>query len=239
MALRRHVLGATRVIQPDESRLLEQNPIRGYPIPKNRNPKRPVATYDRHLRVRAAADPADPQGLFGPFLDLVEALGWRVSAICQLWASDVDRRSTPEAPHGRLRKRGEVDKEGVAMWVPLSAASRQALDTLQERRPAIGDVPLFPMPKSRGRPPWSRCHARWLLQRAERVAGLEPLDGGDFHPYRRAWATARKHLPIQDVAAAGGCRDLRSLERCYQQADPQTMLAVVSEPTKVREVSHT
>jgi hypothetical protein len=80
--------------------------------------------------------------------------------------------------------------------------------------------------------------ARGLLQRAESLAELEPLEGGDFHPYRRAWATARKHLPAQDVAAAGGWRNLRSLERCYQQIDEQTLLAVVTEPRRLREVAN-
>jgi hypothetical protein len=42
------------------------------------------------------------------------------------------------------------------------------------------------------------------LRRAEAVAGLNKLVGGLWHLYRRGWATARKHLPITDVAAAGG-----------------------------------
>jgi hypothetical protein len=80
--------------------------------------------------------------------------------------------------------------------------------------------------------------ARELLQRAESLAELEPLDGGDFHPYRRAWPTVRKHLPAQDVGAAGGWRDFRSLERCYRQVDEQTLLAVISEPRKLREAAN-
>ena len=73
--------------------------------------------------------------------------------------------------------------------------------------------------------------------RAEKAAGLEPLAGGDFHPYRRKWSTERKHLPRADVAAAGGWRDVRSLELCYQQADDATLLAVVTEPRKLRDIS--
>jgi hypothetical protein len=64
---------------------------------------------------------------------------------------------------------------------------------------------------------------------------VETIEGGNFHPYRSVWATARNHLPAQDVAAAGGWRDLRSLEKCYQQVDPATLLSVVSEPRRVRE----
>jgi hypothetical protein len=61
------------------------------------------------------------------------------------------------------------------------------------------------------------------------------LEGSDFHAYRRAWATARKHLPAQDVAAAGGWRDLRCLQTAYTQVDERTMLAVVTSPVRVRD----
>ena len=63
---------------------------------------------------------------------------------------------------------------------------------------------------------------------------MEPLEGSDFHAYRRAWATARKHLPLKDVAEAGGWRSTETLLRCDTQADEATMLAVVSETRKVR-----
>jgi hypothetical protein len=49
-----------------------------------------------------------------------------------------------------------------------------------ERNPVIGDSPLFPA--LRGGRPWTRHQAKELLHRAERLAGLAPLDGGDFHP---------------------------------------------------------
>src|SRR6266542_3942518 len=55
--------------------LLDRNPIRGYTRPDTPNPRRPVATYDRFLKLRKHADKVDPQGLFGSFLELVEALG--------------------------------------------------------------------------------------------------------------------------------------------------------------------
>lgn len=125
---------------------------------------------------------------------------------------------------------------GVEIWVPLSESTRAALDRLAERSPVIGDSPLFRA--QRGGRPWTRHQAKKLLHRAERLAGLAPLDGGDFYPYRRAWATARKHLPVQDVMKAGGWRDIATLQQCYQQSDEVTLLAVVTDPTKLREASN-
>jgi hypothetical protein len=158
-----------------EENLLPKNPIRGFDRPKTAKPRRPVATYDRYERTRAKADEGGEQGLFGPFLDLVEVLGWRVSAICQLWASDFERSTSATAPHGRIRKRGEVDKEGVEMWVPISEEARRALEQVQERNPAIGDTPLFRAPQRRKRrrrlKGWSRWYARDLHERAQRAAG--------------------------------------------------------------------
>lgn len=160
-----------RVALSDGSRLIESNPVRGCERPKNKDPKRPVATYDRFLKVRAKCDAADPQRLFGAFMDLVEALGWRVSATCALWASDLDRTTTATAPHGRLRKRGAVDKEGVEMWVPLSESARAAVDRAIATHPVVGDAPIFAMPSTPSDAParaWTRYHARALLEGARR-----------------------------------------------------------------------
>lgn len=59
--------------------------------------------------------------------------------------------------------------------------------------------------------------------------------GGLFHPYRRAWATARKGMSIKDVAAAGGWKSEAVLLRHYQQPDDETMLAVILGGAELRE----
>jgi len=61
------------------------------------------------------------------------------------------------------------------------------------------------------------------------------LDRGIWHPYRRKWATARKHLPLADVAAAGGWKGTQTLTKCYQQPDDATILAVVLGGAELRE----
>lgn len=234
---------ATKVMRPNHKRLLQANPLHGYPALRNQNPRRPVASYERFKKVLAHADAVDPQHLFAAFMTLVEGLGWRVSAICALRACDVDRRVTPDAPFGRIYKRPEQDKGGVGGWVPMNESVRVGIDNALAVNPALGEWPLFPAPRAKMEikqgmipKPWSRHHARKLLERAENAAKLERLDGSDFHAYRRAWASARKHLPVQDVASVGGWRDIKTLQTAYQQVDASTMLAVVLEPRKVREV---
>jgi hypothetical protein len=244
--LRRVCNWALTVTRGNGKPLLEHHVLTRYAIPTNANPRRPVATYDRYLAIRAHADEVDRQRLFGAFLDLVEGLGWRVTAICELRATDVDLTVSDARPYGRLRKRAETDKMGVGQWVPMSAGVRSAVLAALERNAAIGEAPLFPAPAREG--PWTRYHARDLLERAEKTAraaalkrddadaaaSLAPLEGSDFHAYRRAWATARKHLPLKDVAEAGGWRSTDTLLRCYTQVDEVTMFQVVSETRKVR-----
>ena len=76
---------------------------------------------------------------------------------------------------------------------------------------------------------------RCWLKKAEQLAKVPKQVGGSFHPYRRAWATARKHLPITDVAAAGGWKSEAVLLRHYQQPDQATLLRVVTGAVELRE----
>jgi hypothetical protein len=58
---------------------------------------------------------------------------------------------------------------------------------------------------------------------------LHELEYGTLAPFgsRTAKATERKHLPLKDVAAAGGLRDVETLLECYQQPDADTLRAVM------------
>jgi integrase len=96
----------------------------------------------------------------------------------------------------------EFDKRGRERKVPLPATLVAEIRSLQTRLGAIGQSWLFPT-KS-GDETWPRELFDQLVRRAEREAELEHLKGGLWHPFRRKWATERKHLPIPDVKAAGG-----------------------------------
>lgn len=214
--------------------LLPKNPMKGYAKPKELNPKQPRTSYDVFLAVQDVADLIDPQKLFLGFHALLETLGWRVTAICELRPVDFDlRRFKGVAPHGRILKREETDKEGVEQWVPLSQAGRKAIDLILKRRPVVGATPLFKAPKSKKKACWTHHHARKLLKRAYELAKIPKEEQHGFHSYRRKWVDERKHLPRADVQEAGAWRSARTLD-IYEHADEETILKVVEEPKKLR-----
>lgn len=79
----------------------------------------------------------------------------------------------------------------------------------------------------------SAIGARKSLAQAYDRAGLEPHQGGLWHPFRRKFATERKHMPVIDVALAGGWKETRTLLECYQQPDAATLQQVVLEAPKL------
>jgi len=124
-----------------------------------------------------------------------------------------------------------MGRETVA---PLSEAVRRAVDRVIAERPGIGGAYLFPSPANPDQPIRYELASAWLRE-AEKLAKLPKHSGSLWHAFRRGWATARKHLPDVDVAEAGGWSDVSTLKRSYQQADMDTMLAVVQGGRELRE----
>lgn len=216
-------------------RWLDRNPLEGVRLERERNPIRTWATYDRFLAVREAvkelvdAATGESERARWTRLDLAlviaEATGRRRGAISKLRWEDVDFR------RGTLRWRGEHDKTGMELVVPVTT---ELLAQLQFFRRALGSVsgPLFPSARSPAESMRPEMLDQWL-RGVERRSGLPKLRGGLWHPYRRKWATERKHLPLPDVMAAGGWRDTSTVSNCYQQADETTMLEVMAAPVKL------
>ena len=218
--------------------LLEADPTQGLPLPIEKNPRRPVADSDRFAVLRGVADRVmmlAPSGERVPsylpeLLVLAEGTGRRIGAILSLrwsdWRPDMGR-------HGTLRWRAEHDKMGQEWEVPVTPEVREALEAVRRRRPGVGEALLFPSAEDPARPVSRHVAAFWLHQ-AEQLSELKRLPGGVWHPFRRAWATKRKHLSLKDVAYAGGWKDTSTLLKCYQQPDPFTVEEVVLNPRAVQ-----
>jgi integrase-like protein len=226
--------------------LVRENPVRGFGVPEEKNVRRPVASTDRYERIRGVSDrvmtevrqdgkPVPLRSYLSEVLDVVQGTGRRVSAVLALRYENFVLAKSQKAPHGSIRWPGETDKMGKAWSAPITAAVRAALERVLRERPGIGAAYLFPSPAHPDRPVPYDVARRWLLE-AERLAELPKQRGSLWHAYRRAWATSRKHLPLADVAQAGGWESTETLARCYQQPDDLTILAVVEGGRELREV---
>ena len=226
---------------PQGHYLMRENPVRGFEAPREKNPRRPVATQDRYEALRKVSDQVMMETRWGKaverrsylseLLDIANGTGRRLSAICKLRYEDLRPN---EGPYGAIRWPADTDKMGRESVIPVSKTVSEALQRILRERPGIGSAPLFPSPE-KAHDAISRHLAHKWLRKGEQLAKLEPLRGSLWHAFRRKWATERKHMPDVDVAAAGGWANTVSLKACYQQADGETMLRVVLEPAELRE----
>ena len=79
---------------------MRENPVRGYDIPTEKNPRRPTATEDRYQATRAKTDQVTMEvrwqgksktvrSFLSEILDIVSGTGRRLSAVLQLQYGDL------------------------------------------------------------------------------------------------------------------------------------------------------
>jgi integrase len=205
--------------------LLTANPLRGVKVSKTVNPKQPVATESYYTGLLAAASSVNNK--LTSMIHLAFSTGHRIDAILKLRWSDIVFAEATHSPFGSIRWRAEHDKIGNDHVVPMNEIAHSTLAELARVRPAIGEAWIFSSEKNDAQPIDRHLANRWL-RRAEKIAGIDHEVGRGWHSFRRAWASARKHLPDVDVAAAGGWKDTTTMKRCYQHADPASVFDVVT-----------
>lgn len=229
---------ATTARVPGGGRLLEYNPLLGVRRVRELNPKRPLATWERFQTTRVAiqtlqvATESEAERTRWTRIELAlvlaEATGRRLGSIRQLRWEDIDfQRPT-------IRWRAEADKKRREWVIPVPASLLEELKQFRRKLGAVGGW-LFAAEHNPEQPMDRHLFDKWLIV-AEGAANLPKLEGGLWHPYRRKWATERKGHSVKDVAAAGGWQHTETLLKCYQQPDNETLLAVMSEERKLREV---
>ncbi len=205
--------------------LLERNPLKGMPWPRESSPHRPMVTDDDY---RAMLDVAPRIDELCPLaLVLAHETGHRIGAIRLLRWSDVnlEKRS--------IRWRGDQDKIGFEHETPLTEAAVAALHTRRRQHPVIGDAWILPAP---GNPhePCSRHLLRDWWERLERLAGLAPCRGRGWHSLRRLFATELKDVPLRDLCQLGGWKDAQTILKCYQKPDEGTMRGALASRGRLR-----
>ena len=222
--------------------LIPFNPVKGLKLPREENPARPLATEDRYRKLLNVSDEADPLGRLHCLLVLAQGTGRRVKSLIRLRASDLlftaETFRAALAEEGQdesradfwtqaIRWRATNDKKGFLSFSPMTATQRDAVDAYLHDHPVVGEAWLFPRDERHPDEPMTHMVAYLRLVKAERLAGLPHQKQGGWHVFRRAWATKRKHLPVQDVMEAGGWRDVNALQEAYQASDPETVRKVM------------
>lgn len=200
--------------------LLNSSPMRGIKLPREKNPRRPVETFDRYEKLMRFAGDVDWR--LPALLTLLESTGQRVSSLLALRRGDVQ---LDRLPYGWLELRASAQKTGRAHEVPLTEEARATLLRHLMTAGPERDAPIFPAEKD-ATVPVSVWVMDRRLRRAYEAAELASPAGGLFHAWRRKWATERKGMPINDVAAAGGWKNTSTLLQSYMQADAETVLEV-------------
>lgn len=201
--------------------LLDRNPLKGLPIPREENPRRPMISDEQYRALRAIA--SDVGEAFELALILAHATGHRIGAIRQLRWSDVDFE------HGRITWRAENDKIGLEHSPPLANEALVALGRARKRWQAIGDAYVFPSP---GNPaePCSRHLVRDWWRRAGKLAGINHRERLGWHSLRRKFVNDLKaSTPLVDLARLGGWKSPNTVLHVYQQPDEVTMQRALAE----------
>lgn len=241
--------------------LLAGNPVRGFMgedhLPREKNPVNDAITEERHLAMLMRAQCIEMElrwkgekrrrveSWLPELLAVANGTGRRLGAICALRLEDLNLEPGPRTPHGSIDWRADEDKEGYSwLKIPIDTATRDALDQAIKKRHRLGRVgagPLFVSPSDPDRPISPDLAVRWYrraeaLERAD-LPSLDPMPATRvFHGYRAKWATETKHLPERDRAEVGGWKSAETIRRVYDKADRDTMLRVVTERGKLREL---
>jgi integrase len=192
--------------------LLERNPLKKMPWPKEAAPNRPTLTAEQYDALRMIAPAVHP--LADLLLLVAHETGHRGGAVRLLRWDDVNEKA------GTVRWRGENDKMRREHVTPLSDA---ALAALKERWPKNGGSPwIFPALKDSSQPVARHLLRDWW-QQLEKVAKLPHVKGRGWHSLRRKFATECKGLPLRDLMALGGWFNPQTVVLCYTQPDLVTM----------------
>lgn len=115
--------------------LMRENPARGYEMPIEKNPLRPVATRDRFEALRAVSDQLTmkvggrgslqrARSYLSELLDIVDGTGRRINAVCSLRYADLRLDRQPSRPDGAICWPEDADKMGYITETPMSPQVR-------------------------------------------------------------------------------------------------------------------
>lgn len=192
--------------------LLDRNPLKGLPVPRELSPRRALLTPEQYQAVRKAA--ADRSSRLECFVVLAWHTGHRAGSLRQLRWSDVDLDGA------RIHFRGESDKIGLDHWNPLHSEAVAILRRERKQSPRIGDAWIFPAGRDATKPLSGDAIAN-LWKRIAEAAELPKGQRYGWHSCRRAFANRLRKTPLRDLQDLGGWKTHATLLTVYLRPDEQ------------------
>ncbi len=200
--------------------LLDRNPLKGLRTPREKNPTRVVLAEEEYRALLKVSRRVDWR--FRIALVLAHETGHRIGAIRQLRWPDID------FDREAILWRAEHDKSGFEHITPVTDEAIDALKEVWSPVPLAGDAPVLPAPKNP-----SACMGAALAQgwwdRAERLAGLEPMPGRGWHSLRRKFASDLMDQPLKVLCELGGWKTAKTVLQCYQRPDESKLRKALAE----------
>jgi len=137
LTLRAVLNWATMAGDDEGGMLLERNPLKGLPVPRNESPTRRVLTAVQYALLHNAAK-TYRNARVSVFLTLAHETGHRGASLRQLHWSDIDLE------RGTVQWRAENDKIAYEHTTPLTDAALRVLERYRQKSRAIGDTWVFP-----------------------------------------------------------------------------------------------
>lgn len=207
-------------------RLAQRNPLEGFRVEGERNPRRPLTTSPQYEKMRRVASEVHP--ILPSLLAVVHDSGHRIGAVRQLRWDDVDLKTLD------VRWRVEFDKTRREHRTPLTKATAKALRAARKVASAISEW-VFPSPTDPSQPVSINLARDWWL-RCEEAAKLPHQPGCGWHSLRRLFATELKNVPLRDLCELGGWRSPQLVVSVHQRADPFTMRKALEQRGRLKAV---
>lgn len=198
---------------------LERNPVEGFRVPAEANPRRPVLSREDYAALLAVADAVHPYCSL--LLVLAHQTGHRLGALLALRWEDVK-------PDRTVIWRAASDKKRREHVTPLTDTAVTALDARAATLLAEGQAPQgLIFPDGHGEPVTNYTAIRWW-RRMEQAAGLAHEDGRGWHSLRRMFASEMATLTsTAALARLGGWADVNTLSKCYVLPSPEQLRPVL------------
>ena len=166
--------------------LVPSNPLDDLVRPREKNPRRPVASHDRYVKTMEKADDVDADGRLRCMLALARYTGRRENAICQLRADDVlwDQKAVDVViaglglnegdakfyPEGGDLVEGRGGQNGGPLDLPLKWGSQGGARALHGTKPSHRGCARLPFPDRPGRTD-QEGHRRHLAEEGGEARG--------------------------------------------------------------------